>query len=145
MRDVSSLFKKIICNFICYGGTRKPSCIHSFLFLCLDKPTNIVFKIANHENKYNVMVGENVPIICKAKGFPTPDYIIFHNGTSLTNVVKGMTTIKSVNYSDDGQYKCIAKNILGNVSASFNLIVQGKICFITDHCVMVCSFYQKAI
>ena len=110
-----------------YRGTRKPSCIHSFIFIFLDKPTNIVFKIANHENKYNVMVGENVPIICNAKGFPTPDYIIFHDGTSLTNVVKGMTTIKSVNYSDDGQYKCIAKNILGNVSASFKLIVQGKI------------------
>ena len=85
-----------------------------------------MFKIAN-KNKYNVIVGENVTIICKAEGFPQPDYIIFHNGTSLTNVVKGMTTIKSVNYSDDGWYKCIAKNILGNVSASFNLIVQGKI------------------
>ena len=91
------------------------------------------------------MVGENVTITCKAEGFPQPDYIILHNGTSLTNVVKGMTTIKSVNYSDDGQYKCIAKNILGNVSASFNLIVQGEICFKTDHCVMVCPFYQKAI
>ena len=103
-----------------------------------------MFKIVN-QDKYNVMVGENVTITCKAEGFPQPDYIIFHNGISLTNVVKGMTTIKSINYSDDGEYKCIAKNILGNVSASFILIVQGKICFKTDHCVMVCPFYQKAI
>ena len=103
----------------------EPSCIHSSLFICLDKPIIIVFKIVN-QDKYNVIVGENVTITCQAEGSPTPDSIIFHNGTSLTNVVKGMTTIKSVNYSDDGQYKCVAKNILGNVSASFNLIVQGK-------------------
>ena len=122
----------------------EPSCIHSSLFICLDKPIIIVFKIVN-QDKYNVIVGENVTITCQAEGSPTPDYIIFHNGTSLTNVVKGMTTIKSVNYSDDGQYKCIAKNILGNVSASFNLIVQGKIFLNTHHCVTVCPFYQKAI
>ena len=96
------------------------------MFICLDKPIIIVFKIVN-QDKYNVIVGENVTISCQAEGSPTPDYIIFHNGTSLTNVVKGMTTIKSVNYSDDGQYKCIAKNILGSVSTSFSLIVQGKI------------------
>ena len=134
------------CNLIRYRGTRKPSysCIHSSLFICLGKPTNIVFKISN-QNKYNVIVGENVTITCKAEGFPTLDYIIFHNGTPLTDVVKGMTTIKSVNYSDGGRYKCIARNILGNVSASFNLIVQGEICFKTDHCVMVCPFSQKAI
>ena len=122
----------------------KPSCIHSSLFICLDKPIIIVFKIVN-QDKYNVIVGENVTITCQAEGFPQPDYIIFHNGTSLTNVVKGMTTIKSVNYSDDGQYKCIAKNILGNVSASFNLIVQGKIFLNAHHCVTVFPFYQKAI
>ena len=87
-----------------------------------------MFKIAN-QNKYNVIFGKNVTITCKANSFPLPDYMIFYNGTSLTNVVNGMTTIKSVNYSDGGLYKCIANNSLGNVSASFNLTVQGKIYF----------------
>ena len=98
-------------------------------------------KIVN-QDKYNVIVGENVTITCQAEGFPQPDYIIFHNGTSLTNVVKGMTTIKSVNYSDDGEYKCIANNSLGDVSASFDFIVQGKIFLNTHHCVTVCPFIK---
>ena len=114
------------------------------MFICLDKPIIIVFKIVN-QDKYNVIVGENVTIICQAEGFPRPDYIIVHSGSSLSNDVKGMTTIKSVNYSDGGEYKCIAKNILGNVSTSFNLIVQGKIFLNSHHCVTVCPFYQKAI
>ena len=51
------------------------------------------------------------------------------SGTPLNaaDVVNGVTTIKSVQRSDDGQYQCIANNFLGNTNASFNLIVHGKI------------------
>ena len=100
------------------------------MFICSDKPTNIVFQSGN-QNKYIAVVGENVTITCKAKGFPAPNYIILHNGTPLNTarVVNGVTTIKSVQRSDDGQYQCIANNFLGNTYASFNLIVHGKIFF----------------
>ena len=97
------------------------------MFICLDKPTNIVFQSGN-QNKYIAVVGEKVTITCKAEGFPAPNYIILHNGTPLntTDVVNGVTTINSVQRSDDGQYQCIANNFLGITNASFNLIVHGK-------------------
>ena len=102
------------------------------MFICSDKPTNIVFQSGN-QNKYIAVVGENVTITCKAEGVPTPNYIILHNSTPLNTarVVNGVTTImiKSVQRSDDGQYRCNANNFLGNTYANFNLIVPGKIFF----------------
>ena len=111
------------------------------MFICLDKPINILFQSGN-ENKYIAVVGEKVTITCKAEGVPAPNYIILINGTPLstTDVVNGVTTIKSVQRSDDGQYQCIANNFLGNTYASFNLIVQGKIFL---NLLMVCPFYEK--
>ena len=98
------------------------------MFICLDKPTNIVFQSGN-QNNYIAVVSENVTITCKAEGVPAPYYVILYNGTLLntTDVVNGVTTIKSVQRSDDGQYQCIANNFIGNTNASFNLIVYGKI------------------
>ena len=66
-------------------------------------------------------------ITCKAEAFPPLNYTFFHNGVQLTDVVNGVKTIKSVDYNDGGQYECMAINSLGNVYASFNLIVQGKL------------------
>ena len=60
-----------------------------------------------------------------ADAFPEPDYIIFHK---LPDVVDGMKTIQSANLSDGGRYECVASNSVGNVSATFNLTVNGKIC-----------------
>ena len=65
-------------------------------------------------------------IVCSATAFPTPDYMIFHNGMELTNVVDGVKTIQSANLSDDGHYECVANNSVGHVSASFNLTVNGR-------------------
>ena len=63
-----------------------------------------------------------------ADAFPAPNYMIFHNGMKLTDVVDGVKTIQSTNLNNDGRYECLAKNSIGNVSASFNLTVNGKIC-----------------
>ena len=97
------------------------------MFICLDKPINILFQSGN-QNKYIAVVGQNVTITCKAEGFPAPNYIILYNGTPFNtrDVVNGVTTIKSVQRSDDGQYQCTANNFLGNTNASFNLTVHGK-------------------
>ena len=67
-------------------------------------------------------------ITCVADAFPAPNYMIFHNGMKLTNVVNGVKTIQSANLSDDGRYECVANNSIGNVPATFNLTVNGKIC-----------------
>ena len=104
--------------------------ISSFLlFLCLDEPKIFSFK---SDQEYNIVnVGKTVRIICKAEGFPGPNYTIFHNGIKITdNAVK---IIKSVNIRDGGRYECVTKNNLGQFSASFNLTVtvKGRICFKT--------------
>ena len=67
-------------------------------------------------------------ITCKAEGFPEPTYTITRNGNNVPDVVDGVKTIQSANLTDDGRYECVAKNNVGNVSASFNLTVNGKIC-----------------
>ena len=74
------------------------------------------------------LVGETVTIICVAKAFPAPNYMIFHNAMKLPDVVNGVKTINSANLSHDGQYECVANNSIGNVRATFNLTVNGKIC-----------------
>ena len=67
-------------------------------------------------------------ITCVADAFPAPNYIIFHNGMKLTEVVNGVKTIQSASLNHDGRYECVANNSIGNVSASFKLTVNGKIC-----------------
>ena len=67
-------------------------------------------------------------ITCVADAFPAPNYMIFHNGMKLTDVVNGVKTIQSANLSHDGRYECVANNSIGNVAATFNLTVNGKIC-----------------
>ena len=74
-----------------------------------------------------------------ADAFPEPDYIIFHK---LPDVVDGMKTIQSANLSDDGRYECVASNSVGNVSATFNLTVNGKICV---KMVLVHIFYATSV
>ena len=93
--------------------------------VCLDKPKIVSFKSGQENN--TIPVGGNVTITCKAEAFPPLNYTIYHNGVQLIDVVDGVKTIKSVDYNDGGQYECMAINSLGNVYASFNLIVQGKL------------------
>ena len=91
----------------------------------LDKPRNIFIK--SDQNKNICRVGKKVIITCKAEGFPDPNYTITRNGNYVPDVVDGVKTIQSANLSDDGRYECVAKNSVGNVSASFNLTVNSKI------------------
>ena len=104
---------------------------HCSWFLYLDKPKITSF---SSDQKNNISpVGKTVTIICVADAFPKPNYVISHNGMKLTHVVNGVQTIQSANLSDDGRYECVVNNSLGNVSASFSLTVNGKICVKTDH------------
>ena len=65
-------------------------------------------------------------ITCKAEGLPEPTYVIYHNGTKLTD--KGEITINPVKYSHAGEYRCNATNKLGMDSVTYFLKVKGEIC-----------------
>ena len=110
-------------------------------FLFLNEPKRIFSFKSDKENNIGT-VGETVKIICKAEGqFPASNYTIFHNGVKLTdNRVK---TIEEVNTDDGGRYECVAKNDLGEFSASFNLTVKGKICLETCLSEMVSARHEK--
>ncbi|XP_051942680.1 sialoadhesin-like [Hippocampus zosterae] len=59
--------------------------------------------------------GDNMTLICTAKGNPRPSLEWFRNGTKLP--VKGATlTVQSVSSQHDGRYKCVATNRLGTES-----------------------------
>ena len=105
------------------------------ILLCLDEPKIFSFKSDHNNNIVNV--GETLKIRCKAEGFPAPNYTIFHNCIKVTD--NGVKMIKSVNIHDCGRYECVANNVLGQFSASFNLTVNwkaGKICLGTGLCEM---------
>ena len=80
-------------------------------------------KINVREEAY---VGEKLVINCSSEGFPVPSFTITHNVT--TNIVSNQSWyIKDkVDHRDAGLYECIAKNFLGNVTDSGNLIVKEK-------------------
>ena len=106
-------------------AVNKPWVFCLLFVVCLDKPKIVSFKSGQENN--TVPVGGNVTITCKAEAFPPLNYTIYHNGVRLTDVVNGVKTIKSIDHNDGGRYECMAINSLGNVYASFNLIVQGKL------------------
>ena len=80
-------------------------------------------KIEMPEEAY---IAEKLVISCSSKGFPAPNFTITHNVT--TNIVSNQSRyIKhTVDYSDAGLYKCIAKNSFGNNTDSDYLIVKEK-------------------
>ena len=69
-----------------------------------------------------------VNITCESDGLPEPSYSITHNGTEVST--NKTYTIDDVQYRHAGTYKCVAKNKIGNDSASANLTVVGKIGFL---------------
>ena len=91
----------------------------------LDKPSIISFKT---DQKYGNYVDKTstLTLTCKADGNPTPDYKLFHEGIKLSDNSDGVYTINSVSSSDDGQYKCVAWNEVGNITKSLNISIKGR-------------------
>ena len=71
--------------------------------------------------------GEELTIFCNATGYPLPTISWTIDGNSLhTSNSSGMDlsyegkqlTIKNVNRGDNGVYRCVAENSLGNVTSN---------------------------
>ena len=76
--------------------------------------------------------GGNTNFYCTAGGNPPPTIEWRFNGSKLLSGSKhlikddGELNIKHLNYSDAGQYTCVAANILGSHQASGTLAVRGE-------------------
>ena len=76
--------------------------------------------------------GGNTVVYCTVGGNPPPRVEWRFKGMKLVPGAKysiqdgGVLTIKHLNYSDAGQYTCVATNILGSSEASGNLSVRGE-------------------
>ena len=76
--------------------------------------------------------GRNTNLYCTAGGNPRPRIEWRFKGSKLLSGSKhwikddGELNIKHLDYSDAGQYTCVATNILGSYQASGNLAVRGK-------------------
>ena len=76
--------------------------------------------------------GGNTNFYCIAVGNPRPRIEWRFKGSKLPSGSKywikddGEVNIKDLNYSDAGQYTCVATNILGSHQASANLTVRGE-------------------
>ena len=73
----------------------------------------------------------NSVIYCTVKGNPTPSVEWRFKSRKLYLGAKylikeGELVVRNLNYSDAGQYTCVARNILGTSEASGNLKVRGK-------------------
>ena len=87
----------------------------------------VMVSAANHTRDE----GGSTAIYCTVRGNPSPTVEWRFKGRKLLSgakylVKKAELIVRNLNYSDAGQYKCAARNILGSSEASGNLKVRGK-------------------
>lgn len=87
-----------------------------------------------------VIAGGSAVVVCMAHGIPVPTITWVKSSTILTNdsrviiqetelIENGMTFVRSIlkicsaSESDGGQYSCIADNVIGNDSFSFEVTI----------------------
>jgi hemicentin len=76
----------------------------------------------------NVTQGAHVVLDCKPRGLPTPSLTWYKDDTSLmadgrVTITNGTINITNTVVSDAGLYQCVAENIVGNATASIDLVV----------------------
>lgn len=86
-------------------------------------------------------VGENVSLVCTARGHPMPDIKWLHNGhiveKGVGSVVRSsvadrhsieghMLSLQQVGITDAGKYTCLASNVAGVAEKNYRLKVLGK-------------------
>ena len=72
-------------------------------------------------------MGEQLNLVCKAKGKPAPKISWIRNGRIIPDKTEWVYHVKEVSVSDAGVYSCRASNQLGSVtSPGFHVLVQCK-------------------
>ncbi|KAG7497574.1 brother of CDO [Solea senegalensis] len=87
------------------------------------EPPQVTVELQQHEVAY----GENVRIICQARGKPAPSVMWLHNARPLAPSTRHRLTsrvlrVSNVGPQDDGLYQCMAENGVGSSQASTRLI-----------------------
>ena len=101
-------------------------------FVCLGKvsPEDISITI----DPLPPIFGKTVKITCSSKVIPTPDYILYRNGTVITSNDTVVTEKGAINYM------CEATNIFSTAATSIVVEVKGKIWVWTNLNVFVQMF-----
>ena len=78
------------------------------------------------QSRYTVNETNNVTMVCRANGVPTPKIIWKKSGNSKELAYGEQFLIVDTSGSDDGTYTCTATNDLGQDSREITLNVQSK-------------------
>ncbi|KAL9964639.1 hypothetical protein ACROYT_G028311 [Oculina patagonica] len=82
--------------------------------------------ITYFESKYTVNEANNVTMVCRANGVPTPEIIWRKSGSNKQLASGEEFSIVDTSGSDDGTYTCTAKNDLGQDSREITLNVRTR-------------------
>ena len=105
--------------------------------------------ISRKPSSVTIEEGQNLSLVCKATGQPTPTVTWRKAFTQLpkgkTTVVAGNLNIVNIAKADSGTYKCAVKNLLGADSAIAQVTVIDELKFIlTPPVKVVASVYNNA-
>ena len=114
--------------FVCFTDEMVSSFSYVFLLFYL-----VGAVISRKPSSVIVEEGQNVSLICRATGQPTPTVTWQKAFSQLskekTTVVDGNLTILNIAKADARDYACVAKNLLGKDSVVAKSIVLGKLIF----------------
>lgn len=93
------------------------------LYFLIDKPTETQLTVPSSE----VKKGEPLDITCTARANPSPEYKFYRAGKLIKWSSKAVLSFLSVKSEDEGTYRCIPVNDLGDgPEASVTVTVDGK-------------------
>ena len=93
-----------------------------FYFFLIDPPSITYFP----QSRYTVNETNNVTMVCRANGVPTPKIVWKKTGSNKELGSGEQFVIVKPKGSDDGTYTCTATNELGQDSREVTLNVQSK-------------------
>ena len=94
------------------------------------------------------MEGENLTLYCNATGNPEPSISWTKDGTSISNNSRislsddnKQLTITNVNRKESGEYRCVAKNWVGNDTSNASTVYVQCKCRTLLHCLLInCNY-----
>ena len=73
-------------------------------------------------------IGENVSINCNAVGRPTPDVVLYHNGTLLKQRLSNLSHHFALDSEGKfGAYTCVGNNTFGTVNVTTTFKMKRKV------------------